>query len=317
MSIYRDKKSGQWRFDFDRRINGARVRGRQLLPGGWSRAQADAFDRKEGASLYAIHTGIARPRHTIDEAVARFKREHVPGLKHGHNVALELDCTKDWWTGRAIDDLAGVCAAYAADQLGALAPATIKNRISYLRAACRWAWKRYGMAEADPGGRIVVPTVRNEREVTISRAEMLLLAQACPHRGVRALIRILFYSGLRVGEALRAKRVPGAFVLADTKNNRSHVVPMHPRLHCVAEVPMPKRGTINYWWRITRAACGLEHVHLHDIRHSTASEIIAGGGDLGDVGAVLNHASPASSKRYAHWVLERKAAAVALVGGRR
>ncbi|MGL4648994.1 MAG: hypothetical protein ACRC1H_06285 [Caldilineaceae bacterium] len=134
MSIYRDKPTGQWRFDFDRRINGARVRRRQLLPAGWTRAQADAFDRKESAALYAIATGVARPRHLIDQAVTRYLKERVPVLKAGANASREIECMRDWWAGRDIEDLAHVCAEYAADQLGALAPATIKNRIAYLRA---------------------------------------------------------------------------------------------------------------------------------------------------------------------------------------
>ena len=46
--------------DRDRRIEGQRIRRRQLLPAGWTRAQADAFDRKEGAALYALAAGIAK-----------------------------------------------------------------------------------------------------------------------------------------------------------------------------------------------------------------------------------------------------------------
>jgi integrase len=134
---------------------------------------------------------------------------------------------------------------------------------------------------------------------------------------VRALIRILFYTGMRVGEAKRAERVPGAFVLADTKNNEPHIVPMHPRIRTAAQVEMPARGTLYYWWPIVRAACGLEHVTLHDLRHSAASAMIAEGASLADVGAVLNHKSAASTKRYAHWALERKAAAVMQIGKRK
>ena len=83
MSIYRDRRTGRWISEFDHYIDGVRHRRRKLLPQGWSRTQAEAFDRKEGAALSAIAEGIARPRHTIDEAVTRFKRERAPGLKHG------------------------------------------------------------------------------------------------------------------------------------------------------------------------------------------------------------------------------------------
>ncbi len=313
----KDKQGrARWQFEFSRRIDGGRFRKRRTLPLGWSRAQADAYDLKESAALHAIATGIAKPRRTIDEAVACYVRERAPELKHGRNVERELETLRDWWDDRPIDELPAVCAEYELDQRGALTPATIKNRIAYLRAACRYAWKRHGMGESDPGARVVVPTVRNAREVIVSRAEMLYLARSCPERGVRALIRILFYTGMRVGEAKRAERIPGAFVLRDTKNREPHIVPMHPRIATAAQVAMPARGTLYYWWPIVRSACGLEHVTLHDLRHSAASAMIAEGVSLSDVGAVLNHKSAASTKRYAHWALERKAAAILQIGRR-
>jgi integrase len=314
MPIYRDKRSGRWMFDFDSRINGQRIRRRQLLPPGWTRAQADAFDQKEGSALSALAHGIAKPRHLIGDAVASYLKHRAPELKAGANAAREIECMRDWWDGRPLDQLAKVCAEYAADQAGALKPATIKNRISYLRAACRWAWKRHDMGEADPGARVVVPTVRNAREVIISRRQMLQLARACRHPGVRAVIRIAYYSGMRVGEILTAQRVPGAFVLGDTKNGQPHIAPMHPAIRTAAAVPMPRRSEIDYYWPLARAACGLGHVTLHDLRHSAASAMIQAGVSLADVGAVLNHKSAASTKRYAHWTLDRKAAAVGKIG---
>lgn len=314
MSIYRDKATGQWRFDFDRRINGERLRRRQLLPAGWTRAQADAFDRKESAALYALATGIAKPRRTIDEAVSRYLKERAPELKHGQNTARELACLLDWYTGRAIEALPEVCAEYAADQAGALAPATIKNRISYLRAACRWGWKRHGMADTDPGARVVAPTVKNQRSVTIGRAQMVALARACRHAGVRALIRIAFYSGMRVAEIQRAVRGGGFFVLADTKNGEPRIVPMHPKCASAARVPMPKRSEIDYYWPLARDACGLSHVRLHDIRHSAATEMVNAGVDLATVGKVLGHKSHASTMRYSHHATALQAAAVGKIG---
>lgn len=314
MPIYRDKRTGCWRFDFDRRIGGERVRRRQLLPQGWTRAQADAFDRKESAALYAIATGVAKPRHTIDDAVARYLRERAPDLKHGAGMAREIAALEGWYTGRPIDDLHKVAAEYAADQLGALAPATVKNRIAYLRAACRWAWKRHGLADSDPGARVVSPTVRNARETVVTRAQMICLARACRHPGVRALIRIAFYSGMRVSEIQRAQRAAGLFILLDTKNGTPRIIPMHPKILTAAQLPMPKRSEIDYYWPEARDACELPGVRLHDLRHSAASSMINAGEDLATVGKVLGHKSSASTLRYSHWATDRLAAAVGKIG---
>ena len=68
MSVYKDKRTGRWRYEYARRIPGkGRVRKRRLLPAGWTRAQAEAYDRKESAALSAIAEGIARPRAIIVE----------------------------------------------------------------------------------------------------------------------------------------------------------------------------------------------------------------------------------------------------------
>ena len=300
MSIYKDKKSGCWRFDFDRRVNGQRVRDRKLLPKGWTRAQADAFDRQESATLYAIARGTERRQRTVDEAVTVYVNERVPELKAGENCQRELETLHPWYTGRPIEALPEICAEYARDQQGALQPATIKNRLSYLRAACRFAWKRHNMCQHDPGARVEMPTVKNERQVYVDRRQVLQLARACRHRGVRALILLAFYSGMRVAEIQRAERDGENFVLHDTKNGEPRIIPVHPKCARAMHIPMPRRSEIDYYWPLARAACGLEHVRLHDLRHSTASGLLNAGVPLHTVGMVLGHKSAASTRRYAH-----------------
>lgn len=314
MSIYRDKPTGRWRFDYDRRIGGQRIRRRQLLPAGWTRDQAEAYDRKESAALSALAHGIAKPRHLIGEAVRRYTKERVPHLKSGANAGREIEAMRDWWDGRPLDDLAQVCAEYAADQLGALQPATIKNRIAYLRAACRWAWKRHQMGDADPGARVVAPVVDNARQTTATRAQVLELARACRHKGVRALIWVLYFSGMRVSEAQRAVRSGGFFVLSDTKNGEPRIIPIHPRAMAAARVKMPKRSEIDYYWPLAREACGLPGLRLHDLRHTAATEMVNAGEDLATVGKVLGHKSPASTQRYSHHSTARQALAVGKIG---
>lgn len=68
-------------------------------------------------------------------------------------------------------------------------------------------------------------------------------------------------------------------------------------LTCLRHLPIATpKPTLEAAWRRARAACGLEHVHLHDLRHSTASELINAGVDLYTVGAVLGHKDPRSTQ---------------------
>lgn len=94
------------------------------------------------------------------------------------------------------------------------------------------------------------------------------------------------------------------------------MVPIHPRIRAAALVQVPPHGELYYWWTKARNLLGWRHLRLHDLRHSAASELIATGAHLGDVGAVLGHKSPASTQRYAHWQTERLAEVMGRMGRR-
>lgn len=118
----------RFEFEFSRRVGGRRVRTRKLLPATWTRGQADAFDVKESARLYAQVTGVERQQHTIGQAVARYLDERAVNLKTGKGIAQELRLMLPWYAGRPLSELATVCAKYLADNRATLAPATLRNR---------------------------------------------------------------------------------------------------------------------------------------------------------------------------------------------
>lgn len=318
MPIYRDKASGCLVFEFSRYIQGQRIRARKILPRSWTQAQADAFDRRESARLYAVATGIERAEVTIDQAVACYIRQRVPHMKSGMGTAAELANIAWVYAGKPLAALPEVCRTYADRERDRLSPATIKNRIRYLSAACRYAWKHAGMGEHDPAARVVAPMVRNERQRYVDRADMLRIAKACRNRAVRAAIRIAWYSGMRWGEIARAERdmTQQAFILTDTKNGRPRLVPMHPRLRVLAGYTMPTKYIQHYHWTRACAVAGIGDLVFHDLRHSTASALLAAGYGLGVVGAVLGHTSAQSTKRYSHMDITAQAAAVNRLGRR-
>lgn len=321
MPIYRDRERGSFVFKFDRRIPGTgRVRARKRLPKTWNQAQADAFDRKECAQLYALATGIEGANALIEDAVARYVEERVPQLKAGRATAMELAAMASYYVGRPLSALPDVIKAYKIkarkDNGELLAPATQRNRIRYLVAACRWGWREHGMAEHDPGAGIKVPAVKNERQVYRGRADMLRAAKAMKNRQARMALRIAFYSGMRLSEIRRGEPRGTAWVLDDTKNGNPRIVPIHPRVAVCARHfnrATPKI-TIQRNWEKARARAGLDGMHFHDWRHSAASELINAGIDLYTVGRVLGHKDPRSTQRYSHLAIDTLTAAVGKIG---
>lgn len=323
MSIYRNKTRSCYVFEFDRYIGGQRVRATKALPKTWSKAQADAFDRRETDRLAATANGIG-PEPDIEAAVACYLKERVPNLKAGDEITRELAVIYPFYRGRPISALADVCSAIVKrsvslkkvdGELRKLAPATIKKRIRYLTSACRYAWKHLpSMGNHDPAERVVVPEVRNERHNYTDRAGMLRICKACPIRAVRAAIRIAFYTGMRLSEVHCARRGDGVLILEDTKNGQRHVLPVHPKITSAVKVKLFSVSYTSQVFRHARTDAGMPGFHFHDLRHSAASEMINQGIDLYTVGAVLNHKSAASTKRYSHLNDEKLRLAVASIG---
>lgn len=319
MSVTWDKTKRRFRFEFKRTVAGRRVRSTRLLPAGWSQAQADAFDRAECARLYLVHSGVQRDRAPIETAVGLYVTRRLPALKHGRNVEREL--ARIYWAyrGRFVDELASVCQEYRDHpEAAGLAPATVRNRLRYLIAACRYAWREHNLGDPDvkPGERTVMPAVRNDRHVYATRAQMLAICRQCPRHDVRGYIRIAFYSGMRLGEILRAIVGHEAFVLTDTKNSDPRSVPIHPRVRCCLRYlpPAIAKITVQLNWRRAADAAGFGHLHFHDLRHSAASAMVQAGTDLFVVGKVLGHRDRRSTERYSHLAPTQLAEAINRIG---
>lgn len=314
MSAYFDSAKGRWRFEFNKVIRGNRVRVTKLLPKGWNRTKAEDFAKKETDRLYAVATGAERERARIEDAVQLYYVHRCPELKNGDGVKKELARIYGYYAGRFIDELPEVAAEYIEAERERLSPASIRNKLSYLRAACKYAYKHHRVGDGNI--HMPVPAVSNERQVYATRAEMIQIARQCRNRHARALIRLGFYSGMRLGEMMtlgrKGKVMDGAFLLSNTKNGSERLVPMHPKLRVVCRflpVPYQKR----WMQRLTREAmdaAGLPHVVLHDLRHSAASAMINNEVDLYTVGKILGHKDQRSTQRYSHLSVDTLTAAI-------
>jgi integrase len=86
------------------------------------------------------------------------------------------------------------------------------------------------MGDSDPAAKVAARAVKNARQQYVNRSQMLSLSRACTSRAARLAVRIAFYSGLRLGEILRADVRGMTFYLMDTKNRDPRIVPIHPRI---------------------------------------------------------------------------------------
>lgn len=315
MSVYWDKAKRRWRFDYQGTVAGRRIRARKLLPKGWDRAAAKAFDEAE---IRRLHETRVEQEITLDSCVVAYL-DNRRNLKSYEKVREHLAALEEYCEGRPVSEVHLVAREYLAENAELdkpLAAATVRQRLALLKAAVRLAWKQGLAGDADPTARMVLPAVRNERHVYAGRHDMLCIARACDRPDARALVLLAFYTGMRLGELMRCRVQGDTLVLPDTKNGEPRHVPIHWRVRRYTRMLPLAAPKITLQRAVQRARrrAGLENVRIHDLRHSAASEMINAGVDLYTVGAVLGHKDPRSTKRYAHLATSTLAEAVRKIG---
>lgn len=321
MSISWDKRTRRWRFFFDRTIGSQRARSSKLLPAGWSHTQARAYDKAEEARLYAIATGIEQidERPPVARAIELYITHRLPELRNGKKTAQDLAQLLPWIASRPLQDIPDIAREYRADNAD-LAPATVKNRLAYLKAAVRYAYRRHGLGDRDYSERMEMPTVRNERHVYLEVHEFRRLLAKVPSEDARSLLTIAFYTGLRwranILPLTRKQIIRRAgevwLLIPRTKNDAPLMVPVHRDARAALRAIPFDRDEHRYYaeFDAARRAIRRPEVRIHDLRHSLASVLVSGGASLPEVGAVLGHKAVQSTKRYAHLYPQRIAEVV-------
>jgi len=308
-----DKRNKRWRFHFNRKIGNRRIRATKLLPKGWGPEEADAYARQEEARLYALASGqVSLQSCSIAAAVKLYIDERVQHLKSSNDYLREYENLFPLYTGKSIDQLAQVATEIMKLEIS---NGTKKNKISYLRAACRHAFKR-GLCQSDPSSKLVMPKVRNDRHVYPRRAEVVMIARRIKNKDIRAAILTAFYSGMRQGEIRRVDIDDGVFWLADTKNGEPRAIPMHQKLLVYAK-RIPCKYSRSWISQTFNKAKTSKELHFHDLRHGAASEMLNNDVPLNVVGSVLGHADPRSTTRYKHLVLGTLARAIGTIGSKK
>lgn len=332
MPIYPVKSKGRFRFTFNRVIGAKRTRATKLLPAGWSRAQAQKYDREETARLYALATGLESPEPTVGKAVMLYLDHRVPKLRDRKRIAQNLAFLTDYIDGRPMSELAAAGREYAKDN-PQLSDGTIRNRLAYLKSACRYAWRKHKLTEQDPTQQMELPKVNNTRDVQLPSGRVLELLQAIEEVPSRAMFTLAFYLGSRWISGIHRRKPEdiervGRDVwlrVGITKNGTPRMKWVHPDARWALKyLPFEHRPEYHYnRFCKARVKVGLDSLpgalgalRAHDMRHVMATDIRKTGGSLGDVGAALDHDSYQSSQRYAHITSSHVKRVLAGVGGR-
>ena len=216
-------------------------------------------------------------------------------------------------------------AAEAMMQSGLYKPSSINRDTSTIGTVYKWAIRRH----LAPAG-FISPTVGLQRyPEDIRRVELCdeevkaLLAGAMAFRDRRfaALIRLAMETGARRGELVlrRGKDVSIAdrqIVVLDTKTDRPRTlffseetaalirriwptVPPNELLFESRRRPGQPTDYRRQWSELT-AAIGRPDLHMHDLRHHRAAELLKAGNTIAVAAQVLGHSSLILQRRYGH-----------------
>jgi len=164
---------------------------------------------------------------------------------------------------------------------------------------------------------------RRQCALTAQQAGALLLALECDRNAVAAsAIALLLLTGVRLRECIHA-RVQEVqpdrrlWHLPRGKTGARYVLLNDAAIDLLARQPSLQPGSTGQWlfpgrlpgkplgdvrstFHRALAAAQLPPMRLHDLRHSFASLAVSAGRSLYDVQALLGHASPSMTTRYAH-----------------
>jgi len=278
----------------------------RTLPAGATRADARAL---EAALLRrAVENASGRkPTRLIDEAITRWTRDAKTLKSYQKDLRYRLDVVRGYTAGKTLDDLPDVAEKVkAAGREAELSTAAINRYLAILRRVGNLA-EKWGWTDKPLGRRIEMLPGEQARHVYLTPEEVGRLADAARLPVVRDFIVFAALTGLRRSEilGLRPEQIRGGAVILDarTKSGKPRIVPLPVEAVEIAAQRVPwaiGAPLLNKVFREARTATKMQHVRLHDLRHTYASWLAQDGASMAAIRDLLGHSSLSVTSRYAH-----------------
>ena len=205
-------------------------------------------------------------------------------------------------------------------------PATTRQRLAQMKRFFRFAVER-GWARRSPLARLRPPRSESPPTLPLTVPEMrALLATAEPQPKEHALILLMRYSGLAIGDAVTLGREALVGTELTLRRAKTGELVMVDLPHLVVRAVRRLRGASPdfFWWsgrgkRVTSAKywrarlgaiaarAGVAGFHPHRLRDTFAVALLTAGVSIEDVSALLGHSSiQTTEKHYAPWDRRRR-----------
>jgi integrase len=321
MSYWFDKSVNRWKIRIVRSPGGRRREIARTLPAGITRAQAEEEHQACLKLLYDTAHGKVIQDRPLSEAVIKYLDEEAPKLKSAKEIENHLKHLSPWIEGKGLSQIGEVAVDYAKAMTGTLAPATINQRLAWLRriyniARDEWKWTKESI-------KIKGLPVNNKRTVVMLREHLEEVMKHCHFQETADAMIVAMFTGMREGEVWKIGR---EYQILDDlieipvgaqKNNEPNYIPIFDEIReALSRFPLQIHPrTVLRDLQETGKALDHPHYIFHDIRRTTASAILEAGYSLEVVGQVLRHKSYQTTKGYAYLQTKTKKEAVARAFG--
>jgi integrase len=333
----RKLKNGNTRFQAEIRLKGI------------SKSLTAVFDRKTDAKAWIqkveadIRCGRQQlyaegRRHTFAEAVERYRKEQtVSVVKKGH---------LDWWQKELgslyLQDVRPAVISEKKQKLlstptstGIIRSKSTCNRylatLSHLLSICVKQWEWLSENPARKISREKEPRERTRFLTPEERQNLLKTSLDSDNPYLYIFVVLLLSTGCRYNEIRCLKWTDvdlfqGKITITKSKNSDMRSLPIRgPALELIRDLaaqnqsigyvfPSPTTKSrpieLRRAFRTAIKRAGLKNFRGHDCRHSYATEMLAQGLSLGEIGILLGHRSVSMTRRYAHLVESRSIDAV-------
>jgi integrase len=313
MSVWYDKQAKRYRIRIKRR--GQDIR--ETLPDGISKAQAEAR-HNEVLREFFNQSELGKPaKYLIDDAIVKYIEEEIPKQKSGEKTLSNIRAIRPYVTGFEIGDIGARSENFRNASRGRFSIGTINRRLAVLRRIANLAFKRWGYLDRPVD--IPLEPGETKREIYLTKTQINALVKEAQTREVKDWIMIAAYTGMRRSEIHRLQPTDvkaGVINVRITKTGKSRLVPAIKKIKGpLSRLPFKTDiFKLDKLFRMARKRARMPHVRFHDLRHTTASLLLAEGVPLTVIGMILGHSDPRTTQRYAHLSIDHLKVAMAKLG---
>jgi integrase len=265
--------------------------------------------------------------HTLTDLLDAYERDYLPlkAPNSQYQEALLFRWFRSEFGAIPLADLSPLILRTWRDSLRRVyKPASIRRYMTVLSAVLTAGVEQYEWLSSHPLRKVAKPPVPPDRERCLTAEEQMRLLAECQqsrNRHLYVLVVLALSTATRKNELLQRLWTDidlerGLLSIPQSKNKERRAIPLVPQAldllrrherHPLSVYVFPRADGkkpvyFHYAWAYACKRAGIENLHFHDLRHTSASYLAMSGASLREIAEILGHRSLKQTMKYTHLV---------------